>query len=316
MKNRFWIKISSSFLFLFGLFGFLLNSCDSGKKVDTQNQGNIHISVDNTIEPIIREEQEIFQYDFPDAQINTRFLPENQVFHELLKDSIHFAIVTRKLSPDERLHFANKKIEIYENRVAYDGIGLIIHRNNPDSTYLLSQIQDILNGKLSDWSQITDGKYKGKIRVILDHNGSSIERALLEKFGPKGLDSKNIYSLNGNQAVAEYVSKNPESLGFIGMNWLNNNDSASARLASNARVISLSDSADSGIKVHYYKPSPENIRLKKYPLYRSVYTLSVEGHAGLGTGFAVFLSSDKGQLIFSKSGLAPIREATREIHLN
>ncbi len=47
------------------------------------------------------------------------------------------------------------------------------------------------------------------------------------------------------------------------------------------------------------------ISTKIYPMVRDlVYTLK-ENHNGLGTGFANFLSEEKGQLIFKRAYLSP-----------
>jgi len=296
----------------------LLASCSSpsSKNSDTPNQGSVTIASDNTFQPIIEQELDIFGYDYPDTKIHCLFLPEHEIFKRILKDSIRFAVTSRVLTPDERTHFTSRKIEIYQNKVASDAIGIIINKENPDTSLLLSQIKDILSGKIHNWNELSSKSYNNLIRVILDQNGSSIQRTLLEKLGPSAMASKDIYSLNGDAAVAEYVSKNPGSMGFIGMNWLNNNDSVSTRLASKIHIMALSDSLDKDGKRRFYRPVQENIYSGKYPLSRTIYTLSVEGHTGLGTGFAVFLASDKGQLIFSKSGVLPVRGATREIHLN
>jgi phosphate transport system substrate-binding protein len=55
---------------------------------------------------------------------------------------------------------------------------------------------------------------------------------------------------------------------------------------------------------------------KQYALIRSVYTISREPRAGLATGFASFISSDKGQKIFLKAGLLPASAPIRIISTN
>ncbi len=322
IKERIGNKASliiSSFLFYVFVISVFFSCNFHSIKTDTPNQGEITMASDNTIQPIINQELDLFGYDYPNTQIHCKFLPETEIFKELLKDSIRFAVTTRLLKPEERTHFSNRKIEIYQNKVATDAIALIVNRNNADSTIRLNQVKEVLEGSYKNWENLSPNSPLGTIQIILDQNGSSIERTILEKLGSHALDSKNIFSLKGNATVAEYVAKNPNALGFIGMNWLNNNDSLSTSLISKIRIMQLSadlkNSNPSG-KVNFYLPTPENINTKKYPFIRTVYTLSVEGHTGLGTGFAVFLASDKGQLIFSKSGVLPIREINREININ
>ncbi len=305
--------------FSFGLVLILVwvfvNACmgPAPKNSDTPNQGTVIIAADNTVKPIIEQELDIFRYDYTDAKINCLYLPENEIFRKILKDSISFAITTRVLNSNERSHFTNKKIEIYEHKIASDAIAIIVNKLNPDTNLYLSQVQKILNGNIQNWATLSNSSFKDKIQVILDQNGSSIQRGLIEKLGVNSMSSPQIYSLTGNAAVAQYVASNPSAIGFIGMNWLNNNDSLSSSLSSEIKLVGISVDPENTKPTTYYHPYVASLYTKKYPLTRAIYTLSVEGHTGLGTGFAVFLASDKGQLIFSKSGVLPIRGTSREI---
>ena len=64
------------------------------------------------------------------------------------------------------------------------------------------------------------------------------------------------------------------------------------------------------------KPFQAYVALKQYPLYRKINIINPEGRYGLGTGFASFINSDKGQRIILKSGLVPANVPVRIIKLN
>jgi phosphate transport system substrate-binding protein len=57
----------------------------------------------------------------------------------------------------------------------------------------------------------------------------------------------------------------------------------------------------------FLKPYQAYIALKTYPLTRSLYYINSESYPGLGTGFANFLGSQRGQLIFFHAHLFPVR---------
>src|SRR5690554_7122005 len=65
----------------------------------------------------------------------------------------------------------------------------------------------------------------------------------------------------------------------------------------------------------YFRPSQSTIADDTYPLVRTINIVDVQGKTGLGTGFASFAASDKGQRIVLKSGLMPVRseEHTSEL---
>ena len=65
----------------------------------------------------------------------------------------------------------------------------------------------------------------------------------------------------------------------------------------------------------YYSPSQSTIADNTYPLIRTINIIDVQGKTGLGTGFASFAASDKGQRIVLKSGLMPVVLPKREINI-
>jgi phosphate transport system substrate-binding protein len=62
-------------------------------------------------------------------------------------------------------------------------------------------------------------------------------------------------------------------------------------------------------------PSQNNLINGKYPFLRNVYVINCEGRDGLGTGFANWLCSPRGQLIVLKSGLGPHELRAREFNI-
>jgi phosphate transport system substrate-binding protein len=67
-----------------------------------------------------------------------------------------------------------------------------------------------------------------------------------------------------------------------------------------------------------YKPYQAYIATNWYPLTRNLYYIHRETYPGLGTGFANFISRDRGQLIFKQARLFPLRSniILREAEMN
>jgi phosphate transport system substrate-binding protein len=61
----------------------------------------------------------------------------------------------------------------------------------------------------------------------------------------------------------------------------------------------------------------ESMITRRYPLVRSLFYINKENYKGLGTGFAAFLKSERGQLIFRRAYLGPIMDfEVRKININ
>ena len=63
----------------------------------------------------------------------------------------------------------------------------------------------------------------------------------------------------------------------------------------------------------YYQPFQRDLGLKTYPLHRTIYVLSREGHPGLGGGLINYVQRDAGSLIIEKLGLWPAKPFNREV---
>jgi len=66
------------------------------------------------------------------------------------------------------------------------------------------------------------------------------------------------------------------------------------------------------IAINLIKPY---IALGDYPFYRTVYAIINDPRQGLSSGFANFLTSDRGQRIILKSGLVPATQPVRIVNV-
>ena len=65
----------------------------------------------------------------------------------------------------------------------------------------------------------------------------------------------------------------------------------------------------------FYKPNQNSLINGVYPFLRNIYVINGEGTNGLGTGFATWLNSPRGQLIVLKSGLGPHKMISRDFNI-
>jgi phosphate transport system substrate-binding protein len=92
----------------------------------------------------------------------------------------------------------------------------------------------------------------------------------------------------------------------IGVNWISDRrDSTSIRFLKKVNVVGISRSDNPASEDDYIQPYQGYLAQGTYPLRREVFIVSREARAGLGTGFASFITGDKGQRIILKSGLVP-----------
>ncbi|RYZ95278.1 MAG: hypothetical protein EOP47_26145 [Sphingobacteriaceae bacterium] len=138
-------KLKVAFLIV---LGFLVTGCEQKSKSTPPEEGyitgNITILADESLEPIVAEEEYVFESLFPDAKLNIRFLSENALLNSFLNDSIRVAIVSRKLTPAENKILVDRKLPPIVSRFAVDAVALIVNKASADTLITVSEIKKML----------------------------------------------------------------------------------------------------------------------------------------------------------------------------
>lgn len=311
MKRQFW---------LIGIvFVMALNGCQSKSKegpTDTASSGTIKIAADESFQPIIQEEIDVFQGLYPLAEIVPTYTTEVEAINLLLKDSVRLAITTRKLTTEEMNSFHSRKFYPREIKLATDGVALIVNQQNPDSLLSVRDFRRILTGEAKEWKEVFPSSNLKSIQVVFDNKNSSTVRFAMDSIcGGKPLSTGNVSALNTNQQVIDFVAKNPQAIGVIGVNWLGNrSDTTNLSFREEIRVMAVS--ADNvATPANSYKPYQAYLYYGNYPLARPIYILLNDPRNGLPWGFSAFMTSDKGQRIILKSGLVPATQPVRIVQI-
>ncbi|MDX2195965.1 MAG: substrate-binding domain-containing protein [Cytophagales bacterium] len=287
------------------------------KNTDTATFGYAKIGCDESYKPIVEAQLDIFHYLYKYAHITPVYMPEEQIFNELLKDSVRLVVATRKLRDDELAVFKAAKITPRYTKVATDAVALVVNIKNLDSLITIYQLKDILTGKLKKWNNIHPQYMNADIQVVFDNNNSSNLRYLLDTFK---LTSKqiaaNIFSANSHTEAIEYVKNNPNALGVIGVNWISDGDDSTTKdFLKSIKILAVSRLLSPTRPGEYFQPYQAYVAQGWYPLSRDLLIVSREARVGLGTGFAAFFASERGQRIILKAGLVPATMPVRIINV-
>jgi phosphate transport system substrate-binding protein len=295
-----------------GLLIFLV-SCDSmGKRAtdETPTRGKIRISADESFQPIIESEIFTFTHLYDGASITALFKPEYDVINDFMNDSVKVIVTSKKLTDYQIQYLRDTQIIARTTTFAYDALALITNKENTDSLMRYNTVRDIFLGKVTNWNQVNPKSKLGQIRVIFDNNKSGNVRYFKELFDIDSL-GKNFYAVNSNPEVIDFVSRNPDALGIVSVNWISDKDDSTVQsFLDKVNVLAISHQfIEDG---SFFRPHQGFIYDKSYPFVREIYLISRETFAGLGSGFINWLCAEQGQRIVLKSGLVP---ATMPIRL-
>ena len=293
------------FLYISAVMVFI--SCDDNtpKYPDTISKGVIDISADESYQPIIEEQIKIFDSSYPEAKITVHYKPEAECFKDYFDNKARIILVTRELSKEEKELCTQKKIFPSSEALAGDGIAVIVNNGSADSELDINAIKGILTGV-----------YKKKYTVVFDNQASSTVRYITDSLLKGDKLGANVFAAKGNKEVIDYVSKNPDAIGFVGMShvYASEDTSRAGTFINTVKVVAMQNEKDRQL----YKPYQAYVALRSYPLTRKLYYINSESYHGLGTGFANFLGSYRGQLVFLHAHFFPLKEqiTVREAKIN
>lgn len=302
-------------LLLFLFFGAVFSACTehdkNGKVLSTTTSGDVKIAADETLLPVIDSQEQVFETIYPKADVQIKYLPESDVVNLFVNDSVQLIVLPRELNEQEMAVFKSKKIVPRTSKIATDAVALIINKANTDTTLELADVREIIRGNKTKWNQLDKNSNIGDINIVFDNSKSSTVQYMIGLVGKKEIKG---YALNTNEEVINYVGNNKGAIGIIGLNWISDkDDSSTIYFKKHINVVGIKgDPGDLGDD-YYYQPYQAYLATKQYALIRSVYTISREPRAGLATGFASFISGDKGQKIILKAGLLPANAPIRII---
>ncbi len=280
---------------------YILSGCskNTDKNNDTVGIGEISISADASLEPVVKALKGVFEGNNSAAKINLIFKPEQESINLLLLDSARVAVVTRELKKEEKKVFEQQKLKYKSFKVGVDAVALITNKSNNDTLITFRQLKDIFLGKNTS-----------KTIVVDDANSSNLS-CVMNKLGFTDVNLMKVYSSKSNKGVIDYVKSHNNVIGLIGVNWISDGeDPAEMGFYKSVNVMSVSEKENPN-KNEYYLPFEYNLYLNNYPLSRNIYMITKEARQGLGTGFINFTTHEKGQLVIQKTGILPATQPLR-----
>ena len=275
-----------------------LAACGGAEKVDpsldTHFKGTINISADESFKPVIEAQKQEYEASYPDAMLNVHYKPEADCLKDLTVDSVRLVIVAKRIT-DEELRFIADSLKVGPEQMllAYDAVAVIVHPEQEITRFTLNDLKEILQGRFKkNLIPVFDGlKATSTVRFIVD----SILKG-------DTLASKTL-AARSSEEVIDYVSKNPDAIGFIGVSWIGNKDDDQQK--SFLTKVKLAELECKRLPGQYCQPIQVNIYNGLYPLKRELVFILQENHRGLGHGFTDFMTAERGQLIFRRAYLVP-----------
>ncbi|NLH16666.1 MAG: PstS family phosphate ABC transporter substrate-binding protein [Phycisphaerae bacterium] len=216
----------------------------------------------------------------------------------LINQSCNLAAASREMTAKEITMAQQRGVEPKEIVVAFDGIAVIVHPNNPVRRLTIGELHRIFTGKTTNWKEfgwkdlpivtlsreVSSGTYAYFKEVVI-HLGKTGDQT---EFCPKTL------MLSSSQAIVEETVSNEASIGYLGMGYVSD------------RTQSVEVAKDEA--TGYYLPTLAAVMSKQYPLARPLYFYSNGEPRGSTKLFVDYALSPSGQRQFVETGFVPLEQ--------
>jgi phosphate transport system substrate-binding protein len=167
--------------------------------------GKLVITGSSTIAPLASEIARRFEEKNPNIRVDVQSGGSSRGVSDARSGLADIGMVSRALKPDE--------LDLKAFAIALDGVGLILHRDNPVSLLSDQQIIDIYTGKTTDWATV--GGNPGPITVVTKAEGRSTLELFLHHFKLKVSDIKAQVVIGDNQQGIKTVAGNRAAIGYV-----------------------------------------------------------------------------------------------------
>jgi len=278
---------------LIGLMTVCVVGC--GEDIDpNEPQGFIQTKGSDTIVNAMQQVAEKFMEAHPHVFVAVTGGGSGVGIASLINKTCDVATASREMKPKE-IEIANKhKVQPKEFVVAYDGVAVIVNRNNPVERLTIEDLHNIFTAKVTNWKQF--GGNNLPIVTLSREVSSGTHMYFKEEvihLGKK--DSTEEFSretllLTSSQAIVEEVASNEAAIGYLGMGYLSDR----------TKPVLIAKGSE------FHPPDVDNVLKKTYPLSRPLFVYTDGEPQGITKLFIDFILSPMGQKQFMETGFVPV----------
>ncbi|SBW07236.1 conserved exported hypothetical protein [uncultured delta proteobacterium] len=250
-------------------------------------QQEIIISGSTTVLPVMQKAGEAFMAANPGISLAISGGGSGNGIKALNEGLCDIAMSSRDIKETEVEQGKAKNVTPVRTAVAVDALVPVVHPENPVKALTTEQLRDIYAGKITNWKEL-GGKDDTIVVISRDTSSGTYETwadiiMKKEKVAPSAL----LQASNG--AVAQAVSKNKKSIGYIGFGYLNK---------------SLKKLDVNGVEA-----TPATALSKQWPIARELYIFTNGQPSGASKKLVDFLlDPQKGQKAVSEVGYIPLQK--------
>lgn len=164
------------------------------------------ITGSSTVAPLIADIGKRFEAQHPDIRVDVQTGGSSRGVADARSGIAHIGMASRALHPQET-------IDLLGTTIAQDGIGLIVHADNPVANLTTQQVIDIYTGKVTNWQSL--GGMNAPIVVVNKAEGRATLEIFLHHFHLANSAIKADVVIGDNEHGIKTVAGNPQAIAYV-----------------------------------------------------------------------------------------------------
>lgn len=274
----------SGFLAALCIVVFLGTPGLASSQITTTDQlsGKLVITGASTLAPLIAEIGKRFERLYPKVRVDVQTGGSSRGVADARQGLADIGMVSRAMKDAEK--------DLHAFPVARDGVGVILHKDNPVQTLTDEQVVAIYSGKITNWKDV--GGKDAPITVVNKAEGRSTLEVFLHHFKLKNADVKAQVVIGDNEQGVKTVAGNRNSIGYVSIGTAEYDESQGV-------PIKL-------LPVGGVVASTETVQNGTFPLSRPLHIITRTPPAGLAKAFIDFAQSKAVHDIIKQQYFVPL----------
>lgn len=245
--------------------------------------GDLQLTGSSTLAPLASEIGKRFEAKHPTVRINIQTGGSSRGIADTKTGLADIGMSSRPLKDSEQAGQTAWTL-------AMDGVGFIVHADNPVQELSRQQLVDIYTGKVADWSEV--GGEAGAITVINRADGRSELELVTQFFAFEAADIRPDLIAGENQQGLKMVANDVRAITYLSIG-------ASEYEITQGAPIKL-------LPLDGIAASVENVAANRFPLSRPLILVTGSGYSDLAKAFIEFARSTEVHDLVRQLSYVPI----------
>lgn len=261
---------------------------NAGSSNNDEKTTEIYIKGSDTILPVSLAESEAFMELYPQDNIIVIGGGSSLGIASFIEGEVEIAMASRKIKDSEIESAMEKGIDPVETVIGWDGIAVIVNKNNSFDSLTIEQLKKIYTGEVTNWKEL--GGKDEEIEVLVRDTSSGTYAFFKEHVLEDEEYASTAVTEPNTEAIVQTVASDSAAIGYIGLAYAD----------SSVKMLGLENSE--GI----FHPEQESILKGEYPLARPLQYYTNGEPEGDIDKYIDFVLSEQGQSIIKEIGYLPI----------